>query len=100
MRTLALATGPELVRGRITDLENADLTPAGAVIELAVQADELEDAPTTGWTLRDNLTTIGNSTIEPAKLYTPVARGKFILWGRWTVGGETIVRPIGKFQVI
>ena len=55
MRILYLGTGPERVEGVVTDLLGNDMNTVKNVIELAIQLDELEDAPTTGWTLRDEI---------------------------------------------
>lgn len=100
MRTLYLATGPELVHGMVTDLLKNDMTQVAAVIELATGPEAVEDAPTTGWVLRETIKMIGQYSFVASHLYTPTTEGFFHLWGRWTVAPETVVTRIGKFRVM
>lgn len=100
MRTLYLATGPELVHGVVTDLLKNDMTQVAAVIELAVGPEEVEDAPTTGWTLRNTAKMIGAYSVLASHLYTPTVEGFFFLWARWTIAPETVTIRVGKFRVM
>lgn len=99
MRTLYLATGPELVHGMITDLLKHDMAVIGAAMTMAVSPEEDEDAPSGGWTSRDTVSTLGQYTLLVSKLYTPTVEGRFSLWGRWTVSPETVTVRFGTFQV-
>jgi hypothetical protein len=100
VRTLYLGTGPERVEGVVTDQLGNDMNAVKNLIELAIQLDELEDAPLTGWTLRDEVRMLGPYSVLPVKLYTPTTREIFALWGRWTVAPETVLLKIGKFRVL
>jgi hypothetical protein len=100
MRTLYLGSGPELVEGLVTDRLKNDMNPVKDIIELAITGDDVEDAPITGWALREEVRMIGDYTVLPSVSHTASARGKFKLWGRWTNPPETVVLLIGRFRVI
>jgi len=99
MRTLEFGT-QELVQGLVTDLLKNDLNAVRDVVELAITTEDVEDAPASGWTLRDEVKMIGDYTILPSKLHTASAKGHFKLWGRWGDPPEQVVLCIGKFRVI
>lgn len=100
MRILYTGTGPELVHGMVTDLLKNDMTSVAAVIELAITPDQDEDAPSTGWTLRETASMIGLNTVIASKLYTPTVDGFFVLWGRWVAAPETVITKLGRFRVV
>jgi hypothetical protein len=100
MRTLYLGTGPERVEGMITDLLKNDMNIVKNVVELAVQFDDIEDAPTTGWALRAEVRMLGDYTVLPVVFYNATVRGTYALWGRWVNGPETVMLRVGRFRVI
>lgn len=100
MRTLILGSGPERVEGSITDLLKNDMNTVKNVVELAVQLDDLENAPAVGWALRDEVRMIGDHTVLATKLYTATVRETYALWARWVNGPETVILRVGKFKVI
>lgn len=99
MRDLNLGTS-ELVEGFVEDRRKNDLTAVKDVVELAFTPDSVDEAPDTGWALRDSASQLNSYTLIAGRVHPADTKGIFKLWGKWSNPPEEVKILIGRFRVV